>query len=198
MNESLTRAQQAVYEYLLEQQETYEYPPTLAEVCQAMGLSSRGSMHKHVQALIEAGLVEPMHRKQRGIRLRESLEDGLPLLGFIAAGSPIEAIENPESIEVPSFLQGDGENYVLQVRGESMIEAGIMDGDWVIIEKRDHASNGEIVVALVDDGEATLKRIKQRRGRVTLYPANSSMAPMEYRTKQIRIQGVLVGQMRRY
>ncbi|MCP4040704.1 MAG: transcriptional repressor LexA [Gammaproteobacteria bacterium] len=209
MKTKLTRKQQEIYEYLCEHGVLFEYPPTLEELCHAVGLSSRGSMHKHIHALIEAGLVEPMDRKRRGIRLADGAcgdyeyeyeyqYADVPFMGYIAAGQPIEAIENPEPMEVPSFLQGKGKNYVLQVKGDSMIEDGILDGDWVVIEQRDHARNGEIVVALVDDGEATLKRIEQQRGKVILHPANRKMKAMRYRPDQVRIQGVLVGQMRAY
>jgi repressor LexA len=158
-------------------------------------------MHKHVQALIDAGLVEPMDRKQRGVRLVDAGfedPDSVPFLGYIAAGRPIEAVANPEPVQVPPALRGRGEHYVLKVRGDSMIEAGILDGDWVVIEKREHARNGEIVVALIDGEEATLKRIQQRPGAIILHPANSAMEPMRYKPSRVQIQGVLVGQMRAY
>ncbi len=197
----LTRRQRDIYEYLKESEDLYEHPPTLDELCQALGLSSRGSMHKQIQALIEAGLVEPMNHLHRGVRLthREGEdENALPLLGYIAAGRPIEAIENAEPVHVPPALRTDRPCYVLQVRGDSMIEEGILDGDWVVIEQREQARNGEIVVALIDNEEATLKRIQQKRGKVILHPANAAMQPMEFRPSQVRIQGILVGQMRRY
>ena len=120
------------------------------------------------------------------------------LLGYIAAGRPIEAIGQAESIDVPEALHGGRECYVLQVRGDSMIEEGILDGDWVVIERREQARNGEIVVALIDGAEATLKRIEQRPGRVILHPANTALSPQIYAPEQVAIQGVLVGQMRRY
>lgn len=199
MNIKLTRRQQEIYDYL--QEHRFDSPPTLDELCQALGLASRGSLHKHISALIEAGLVEPMEGKHRGVVLRQPdavNEDALPFLGYIAAGRPIEAIENPETIEVPPPLRTDKPCFVLEVRGDSMIEDGILDGDWVVIEQRDHARNGEVVVALVDNSEATLKRIEQKPGQVVLHPANSSMAPMPFAPEQVQIQGVLVGQMRRY
>lgn len=201
MSITLTRRQQDIYDYLQDHHEPFAQPPTLDELCHALGLSSRGSLHKHIQALVQAGLVEPMDKKQRGVRLTERAEhtrNQVPFLGYIAAGRPIEAIENSEGIEVPPMLQGSGDTYVLQVRGESMIEEGILDGDWVVIEQREHARNGEIVVALIDGAEATLKRIEQRRGEVVLFPANSNMAAMSYAPERVQIQGVLVGQMRAY
>lgn len=202
---NLTRRQQEIYEFLLANLNTFPHPPTLDELCDALGLKSRGSLHKQIQALIEAGLVEPMNNLRRGIRLTESAEipvaandDELPLYGKIAAGQPIEAIANAETIVVPPVLRTDHPCYVLEVKGDSMIEEGILDGDWVVIEHRTQARDGEIVVALVEGEEATLKRIKQGAGEVTLYPANSSMQPMRYLPEQVQIQGVLVGQMRRY
>jgi repressor LexA len=197
----LTRRQQAILDYLQEHRGRFASPPTLDDLCQVFGLRSRGSMHKHVQALADAGLVEPMHGKQRGVRLVEGAEaelHQLPLLGYIAAGRPIEAVNVPETIEVPAQLRTPQPCYVLGVRGDSMIDAGVLDGDWVVIERRDHARNGEIVVALIDGEEATLKRIEQRPDGVTLHPANRAMQPMRYSPQRVQIQGVLVGQMRRY
>lgn len=199
--EQLTRRQLDILEQLRDRARETERPPTLDELCAELGLRSRGSLHKQVSALIDAGLVEPMEGRQRGVRLTEAAlvdERSLPLLGTIAAGRPIEVLPQAESIEVPSHLTRSRPCYVLQVRGDSMVEDGIIDGDWVVIEQRDHARNGEVVVALVDGDHATLKRIEQRPGRVVLHPANGSMEPMQYAPERVRIQGVLVGQMRRY
>lgn len=201
---TLTRRQQEIYDYLREHLADFPHPPTLDELCDALGLSSRGSLHKQIQALIEAGLVEPMNNLRRGIRLVEdepeavNAPEALPLYGYIAAGQPIEAIANPETIDVPAQLRTAKPCYVLEVRGDSMIEEGILDGDWVVIEHRDHARNGEIVVALVDGEEATLKRLEKRSNEVVLHPANSSLSAMRFSAERVHIQGVLVGQMRRY
>ncbi|TVO79006.1 transcriptional repressor LexA [Sedimenticola selenatireducens] len=202
MTEPLTRRQQEIYDYLLSNVDSFPHPPTLDELCSALGLSSKGSLHKQIQALIDAGLVEPMNNRRRGIRLtneaRNEEEQGLPFLGYIAAGSPIEAIEQKEIIQVPDYLRTNRPCYVLQVKGESMIDEGILDGDQIVIEQRDHARNGEIVVALVEGTDATLKRIEQKKDCIILHPANSTMKPMTFATDQVQIQGVLVGQMRRY
>lgn len=201
MDPALTRRQRAIYEYLRTHQARFANPPTLDELCQALGLRSRGSLHKHVQALVHAGLIEPLHGRRRGIRLiRQPTgeEDELPLLGFIAAGRPIEAVVAPETITVPEALRGRGPCYVLQVRGDSMIEAGIFDRDWIVVEARDQARDGELVVALIDGEEATLKHIEQRVGEVLLHPANSALQTQRYAPERVRIQGVVVGQMRRY
>lgn len=199
-NINLTRRQKEIYDFLIDHYESFSAAPTLDELCNALGVKSRGSLHKHIQALTEAGLLEPADRKQRGIRLAKppATDDELPFLGFIAAGKPIEAIELPETVEVPSMLKTERQCYVLQIRGDSMIDDGIFDGDWVVIEKREVARNGEIVVALIDNQEATLKRIEQCPNEVILYPANTTMKPMHFRPDQVQIQGVVVGQMRTY
>ena len=196
----LTRRQQALYDYLKDHFNASDEAPSLDELCAALGLSSRGSLHKHLQALVEAELVEPLKGKHRGIRLRhlEPEEDGLPLLGTIAAGQPIEALPQPEYMKVPDQLRTNRSCYVLRVKGDSMIEAGILDGDYVVIEQRDAARNGEIVVALVNNHEVTLKRIEQRPGKVILHPENTALKPFTYSPEDVRIQGVVVGQMRRY
>jgi repressor LexA len=140
---------------------------------------------------------------KRGIRLVEPdlqpLETpGVPYLGRIAAGRPIEAISETETMRIPDQLLGKGPCYVLKVSGESMIDEGIYDGDYVVIEQQEHACNGDIVVALIHHQEVTLKRIEQRPGKVILHPANPSMSAMVYRPDEIRIQGVLRGLLRAY
>lgn len=202
-NVNLTRKQQEVFDFLLTNQAQFDHPPTLDELCLAMGLKSRGSLHKHIQGLIEAGLIEPLNRKQRGVRIINQLqsaeqEKGLPFVGQIAAGRPIEAIANINYMQVPEQLHTELPCYILQVKGDSMIDDGIYDGDWVIIEQRSHARNGEIVVALVDKNEATLKYIEQYPHETVLIPANKNMQPMHFKPQQVEIQGVLVGQMRSY
>ena len=257
---ALTRRQRELLEHLQETESTRRSPPTLDEVCAELGLKSRGSLHKHVQALIDCGLVEPAAGRQRGIRLisnhsiqdatdtsqQASRQDGvvdfgptndyrsadpahlarqtnegaavvednvlssgtetaenfnedqIPLLGKIAAGRPIEAIESAEALTVPSWLRSSQPCFALQVRGDSMMDDGILDGDWVVVEHRSHARNGEVVVALVDGEEATLKRIEQREGVCTLHPANQAYEPIVLHPEQVTIQGVVVAQMRRY
>ncbi len=209
IKKNLTRRQQEISDYLQSHEHVFPFPPTLEELCHAMGVSSRGSMHKHIQALIAAGVVEPMVGRQRGIRLRpqhppspvstsEAMGLEIPFLGYIAAGQPIEALAIPEMMVIPHWLRASRACYVLQVKGDSMIDEGILDGDWVIIEKRDWADNGEIVVALVDNNDATLKRIEQVPGKTILHPANANMKPMSFAPEQVRVQGILVGQMRTY
>lgn len=196
----LTRRQHEIYNYLRHNAERFIHPPTYDELCHELGLSSRGSLHKHIQALVDAGLVEPMAGRQ-GIRLVEweQADEGIPHLGAIAAGRPIEAIAQPESLSVPDFMLSQHPCYALTVKGESMIDIGIMDGDLVVIEKRDTARNGEIIVALINNEEATLKRQQNNNdGSVTLVPENSTMEPMTYPAEQVQVQGVLVSLLRRY
>lgn len=198
---TLTRRQQSIYDYLLAQHAAGDPAATLDALCAHLGLSSRGSMHAQVTALVEAGLVEAMSGKQRGLRLRGPAVAAplqLPLLGNIAAGRPIEAIEIPEPMDVPAHLRTDQSCYVLRVKGDSMIEDGILDGDCVVIESRGYARNGEIVVALIDGMDATLKRIYQRPNEVLLAPANASMKAISMPPERVTIQGVVVGQMRSY
>ena len=202
----LTRRQKEIFNFLRDNTESFSRPPSLDELCAALGMASRGSLYKHIMALIKAGLVEPFTgNKQGGVRLTAQAqsddcapEQGLPWVGSIAAGKPIEALETIRYMTVPDALKTDKPCYVLQVKGDSMIEAGIFDGDWVVIEQRDYASNGEVVVALIENAEATLKYIEQTAEQVLLLPANASMTALSYRPEQVAIQGVLVGQMRSY
>lgn len=202
--QTLTRRQNEIYLYLLEHAQAHEFAPSIDEICLAMGVKSRGSMHKHIQALINANLIEPFNGLRRGIKLsgasssdQQGATSSFPLLGKIAAGIPLEAIENPEMIQVPAQLDNGKACFVLTVKGESMIDAGIHDGDWVIIEKTSQVRNGEIVVALIDSNEATLKRFEKNNDRIILHPENRSMTPMVFNSDEVQIQGKLVGLMRK-
>ncbi len=196
----LTRRQQQIYEYLSAQAQQSNYPTSIDALCEALQLSSRGSMHKHIQALIKAGLIAPLDKKQRGIRILSKQEDEscLPLLGTIAAGRPIEAIHDAQHVEVPIALRTRRPCYVLKVKGDSMQDDHILDGDQVIVEERNEARNGEIVVALIDGQDTTLKRIEQHPDRVILHPANARYKPMQYAPDRISIQGIVVGLLRSY
>jgi len=196
----LTRRQQEILDFLRDHADYFAHPPTLDELCSRLGLRSRGSLHKHIQALVAAGFLEPMDGQHRGVRLvpEVPVDVGIPFLGTIAAGRPIEAVPQPEFMQVPPLLRTDKPCYVLKVRGDSMCEAGILDGDYVVIERRETARDGEIVVALVRGEEVTLKRILQQPGRTLLYPENSAMEALELDPREVQIQGVLVGQMRSY
>ena len=179
--------------------------PTLKQIAESIGVSSLATVHEHLQALEAKGLITRKSGKMRSIDLAKSdinlgQPEGFdaPILGFIAAGAPIEPYTDPNAtMNIPAaFVSGRKRTYVLQVRGESMIEDGIMDGDHVIIEQADVATNGEIVVALLDNGMATLKRFFKETTRIRLEPANAKMQPIF--VKNVRIQGKVVGLVRRY
>lgn len=198
---ALTRRQHELLDYLRRRRQQGLLPPSLTEICRDLGLVSRGSLHKQVVALVKANLVEPMLGKQRGVRLvgDAANEDGLvPLLGAIAAGRPIEAVLRQESVEVPPWMTRGLRCYALRVKGDSMRDAGILDGDVVLVELRAEARNGETVVALIDNEEATLKRIEQRPGEVLLIPENSAHTVQRYTPNRVQVQGVAMGVLRRY
>lgn len=193
-----SRCLKAIRDYISQ----YDHAPTLAELGSLVGVSSRGTVQRYINSLVDKGYLERSDKlMRRGIALTEQAAhqlNTLPLLGKIAAGKPIEAIPNQTSINLLEMFLGPN-RYVLQVKGDSMVEAGILDGDLVVIESQDHANDGEIVVALVDDEEVTLKRLKHSgKKQLMLIPANSAMAPMKYEAQRVKIQGVLVGQLRSY
>ncbi len=194
-----------VYDFLGAYMARHGHAPKLREIADHLGIRSRGVVHRYLSALRDEGLIAVEPFVARGARLprrkaREATErtTTLPLLGRIAAGQPIEAIPGEDEIDLSEFFVNRN-RFVLRVQGDSMIEAGILDGDMVVVEKRDTADNGEIVVALIDGIEATLKRLqKNRDGSVTLKPANARLSPLRLSAARVRIQGVVVGQFRSY
>ncbi len=199
----LTDRQRQVYEFLCAYQRERGVTPKLREIAAHLGISSRGTVHRYLQAVAAEGLIVVEPDRARGIRLASSSgtrqRDGsLPLLGSIAAGRPIEAIAGQDTIDLSEFFVAPG-RFVLRVQGDSMIEAGILDGDMVVVQSSETARDGEIVVALIDGVEATLKRLQRNRdSTVTLHPANGAMAPMRYTGTRVHIQGVVIGQFRSY
>jgi len=178
------------------------YAPKLREIGEHLGIRSRGTVHRYVRALETQGLIRITPEQARGIELRDrqpvASETGLPVLGRIAAGLPLEAIADPETIDLNDFFVRPG-RFVLRVQGDSMIEDGIFDGDMVIVESCQSARDGQIVVALIDNEEATLKRLRNNGdGSLTLIPANAALQPFRYSAERVRIQGVVVGQFRSY
>ncbi|MCK5002114.1 MAG: transcriptional repressor LexA [Gammaproteobacteria bacterium] len=198
----LTDNQRTVLNFIQRYIATRGVSPKLQEIAEGIGISSRGVAHRYVQALVDAGFLSIDKGKHRGIRLlRENPhqpENTLPLLGKIAAGKPIEAIPGEDEINLNDFFGRN--NFAVRVQGNSMIDVGILDGDVVVIEFRETASDGDIVVALIDEEEATLKRFKSTpQGRfIKLIPENKDMETMVYEASRVRIQGVLVGQLRKY
>ena len=198
----LTGRQQEIWQFLVDYVDRLGYPPTVREIGEAVGLASPSTVHAHLANLERAGLLRRDPTKPRALELvgREQAAAAtlpkLPLLGQIAAGAPLLAEQNVEDeLAVPETLRGD---FLLRVRGESMIEAGILDGDTVIIRRQEAADTGDIVVALIDDEEATLKRFRRRGASIALEPANTSYEVRILPPNRVRIQGKLVGLFRRY
>lgn len=201
---TLYRRQKQILDFIRQYIDKYTYSPTLAEIADSIGVSSLATVHEHLQALVQKGVIKRFDGAVRGIevvdqKISDTLKGiELPVLGFIAAGQPIMAYTDPDAtIKVsPSMISGKKRSYVLQVKGDSMIEDGILDGDHVIIEEQSVANNGDIVVALLDNGLATLKRFFREPNRIRLEPANSTMQPI-YAT-EVKIQGKCVGVIRRF
>ena len=172
--------------------------PLLAEIAQGLGIQSKGVIHRYLSSLEDKGYIE-RHSRSRGIELIDKPDvDELPLLGRIAAGKPIEAIEDQQLVNF-SHLLGGPNRYVLQVKGHSMIDEGIRNGDLVVIESSNIARKNQIVVALIDNENATLKRIQfPKKNIIRLVPENKNMQAREYAAERVTIQGVLVGQVRMY
>jgi repressor LexA len=201
----LTERQKEILDFVRAYQRDRGIAPTHREVCDRFGFSSYGTAYKHLRLLADKGYLKRQRHQRRGLELvapeppagHRDLD--LPFFGRIAAGRPIEAVAGDETVSVPPLLVHDrpADHYVLQVVGESMIDEGIHDGDWVIVERREQARSGEMVVALVAD-EVTLKRVFPEGDRVRLQPANATMAPLWVATRDLRIQGIVVGLMRRY
>ena len=197
-NIMLTEREQTTLQFIQEYIAKYRKAPLLTEIAAGLGIQSKGVVHRYLSTLEEQGYIR-RHQKHRGIELEGHPDSHeLPLLGRIAAGKPIEAIENRELINFANLLGGPN-RYVLQVKGHSMIDEGIRSGDLVVIEQANSARSNQIVVALIDDQEATLKRIKfPSRDVIRLIPSNKNMQPKEYAASRVTIQGTLVGQVRMY
>lgn len=204
---TLYRRQKQILDFLKQYINKYSYSPTLGEIAEAIGVSSLATVHEHLQTLAQKGVIKKFEGAVRGIEVldqkianhMQGIE--LPILGYIAAGQPIMAYTDPDStVKVsPSMISGKKRSYVLQVKGDSMIEDGILDGDFVIIEEQPYANDGDIVVALLDNGLATLKRFFQEPNRVRLEPANASMEPIYVNDPDsLKIQGKCVGVIRRF
>ena len=199
------KRQRQIIDYIKQHIQSTGGAPTLRQIADAIGVSSLATVHEHLSALETKGIINREAGKNRSIKIskefaEKSEESSIeaPILGFIAAGSPIEPFHDPNAtIGIPpSFSSHKKRVYVLQVRGESMIEEQIRDGDYVVVEETDNARDGQIVVALLDNGMATLKRFFKEATRIRLEPANSSMSPIF--VKNVTIQGKVVGLIRRY
>jgi len=201
---TLYKRQKQILDFICQYIQKNGFSPSLQEIAEAIGVSSLATVHEHLNAMAKKKIIKKYEGAIRGIEVvNKNLAEvvkgiELPVLGFIAAGAPIEPYTDPNAtINVaPGMLSGKRRAFVLQVKGESMIEEGILDGDFVVVEEQNEAKNGDIVVALLENGTATLKRYFKEATRIKLAPANSKMQPI-YATN-VRIQGKVVGVIRKF
>ena len=198
----LTKRQREILDYLTEFIEHKGYAPSLEEVGRRFSLSSLATVHKHLTNLQEKGFIKRAWNRSRSLEIVATRAGAraidLPLLGNVAAGAPIEAVVSAETVAVPEDLVGRTDTYALRVRGDSMIDEQIRDGDVVVVEDRKTANNGEMVIALLHGADVTLKKFYRDNGRVQLQPANEALKPLIVDASQVQIQGVVVAVMRRY
>jgi repressor LexA len=197
----LTKRQKEIFDFIRRYASKYGYPPTVREIGRAVGLQSSSTVHAHLANLEKVGLLRRDPTKPRAIELlvdrakRAVRGAGLPLVGHVSAGEPILAEENIEEyVQLPPAMGGDDGDYVLRVRGDSMRDAGILEGDYVVVSQADDADNGEIVVALIED-EATVKRFYREKDRIRLQPANKAYKPI--RSRDAKVLGKVIGVYRR-
>jgi len=205
---TLTKRQKQVLDFLVQFIDRHGYSPSFEEIAAGLSLTSLATVHKHLATLEKKGFIRRGYNQSRSVEVmalprpvreevaRHAVE--LPLMGRIAAGQPLEAIENPEPISLGDFTRSKNV-YVLQVKGDSMVDDHILDGDYVLVEQTETANNNDIVVALVRGEEATLKRFfREPNGRIRLQPANAQMPPIVLAAKELKIQGRVIGVLRRY
>lgn len=201
---ALTKRQREILTFLSSYSEQNGYAPSFEEIARQFNYNSLATVHEHLSNLERKGYIKRSYNESRAIEILPSdvfpKAVDLPLLGSVAAGLPIEALEANETISVPESLLGrGGSHYALRVRGNSMIDEQIRDGDFVVINERRTADNGETVIALIDNTSATVKKFyRERDGRIRLQPANEAMLPIYVHENDVTIQGVVVGVLRRY
>jgi repressor LexA len=200
----LTKRQREILNYLTVYTEQNGFAPSFEEIAENFGYNSLATVHEHLTNLERKGYIKRSYNESRAIEILPSEASPraieLPLLGSVAAGMPIEALETNETFSVPDDMIGRGGNhYVLRVRGNSMVDEQIKDGDFVVVNQRERADNGEMVIALINGNSATVKKyFRERDGRIRLQPANETMQPIYVHENDITIQGIVVGVMRRY
>ena len=205
---AITLRQRQVYDFIAEFVQKNQYSPSFEEIGEGLGLSSLATVHKHITNLEKKGLLSRDYNRSRSIdllppkgKLKQSMAVNtavvLPLVGRIAAGRPIEAVQNNETISLADFVRSK-EVFVLEVRGESMQDEAILDGDYVLVEKTKTAHNGDIVVALVDASDATLKRFYREGDNIRLQPSNATMKPIIVPAANVEVQGRVIGVLRKY
>lgn len=194
----ITPSEQKTLNFIRTHIKRHDYSPSYAEIALGIGIKSKGVAHRYVQALIDKGYLSHQPGQHHSLQVTQSSPHSIPLLGKIAAGQPIEAIAGEDEINLADFFMGPG-RFALKVQGDSMIDAGILNDDIAIIKQQNTAQNGDIVVALIDNCDATLKEFQRMKdGNIKLIPANKTMQVMIYTADRVQIQGTLVGSMRRY
>jgi len=199
----LTKRQRQILDFINGFISRQGYAPSLEEIGKRFGLSSLATVHKHLVNLEKKGVINRAWNRSRSIELVpvEEIKIAtveLPLLGLIAAGKPIEALPYREVMAMPEEFAGKGNTYMLRVKGDSMIDEQIRDGDYIVVEKRNTASDGETVVALLNNEEVTLKKFHKENGRIKLVPANPALEPIIVHPRDVRIQGVVIAVLRKY
>lgn len=198
----LTKRQKQILDFIGDSIRKNGYAPSLVEISQHFKLNSISTIHKHLVHLEEKGLIHRHWNRARAIEVvhAESKPEArdVPLIGLISAGQPIEAIRTSEVVAVPEDMIGRRDVYVLRVKGESMVEDQVRDGDYVVVENRASARNGEMVVALLHGENATLKKYYREKGQIRLQPAHPTMKPIMVKEEDVKIQGVVIGLMRKY
>ncbi|NQU27919.1 MAG: transcriptional repressor LexA [Candidatus Marinimicrobia bacterium] len=195
----LTKKQSSILRFLKEHIAEHGFSPTFDEIAHRFGFKSKGTVYKHINALKTKGAISQEHNRVRGIEIVEDRsENTLPILGVVAAGQPIAAVENPEYIQVPPEFISAGEHYILRVSGESMIDEHIADGDLVVVNRYRTPREGDTVVALIDNSDATIKTLYRRNELVELRPANRALQPQVYSPDRVAVNGVVVGVLRKY
>lgn len=199
---ALTKRQRQILDYVQGFIDAEGYSPSFEEIAENFGYSSLATVHEHLSNLERKGYLRKNYNKSRSLELVEAegtLAVELPLLGAVAAGLPIEAIGQNETLAVPHDMLRAGSNYVLRVRGDSMVEEQIRDGDYIVVNSRQTAENGEMVVALVGGDSATVKKFyREKDGRIRLQPANATMEPMYFAADEVQIQGIVIAVIRKY
>lgn len=199
---SLTRRQREILDFLDDFLRKHGYAPSLTEIGNAFGLASPATVHKHLAGLEAKGRIRRSPHRRRFLEILP--EEGaaraveLPLLGVVAAGRPTEAVEDRQTVAVPESMVRRRRCYVLKVAGDSMVDEGIRDGDFIVVEDRQVAANGEMVVALLGGRDVTLKKLYREKRRIRLQPANPSLPPLIVFAREVRVQGVVVGLLRLY
>lgn len=206
MAEPLTKRQKEVFDFVSQYIEAHGYAPSYREIATAFKFGSVATVAEHIESLVTKGMLQKGENEARSIQLvpqgvyDETNTVSLPIMGLVAAGQPIETLGgHTETLEVPPFMVGRRNSYVLEVKGQSMVDEGINDGDYVVVTEKEVPSNGDMIIAMINNGGATLKRYYKEKGHIRLQPSNAAMDPIIIEPgTPIEIQGIVIGLIRKY